>query len=106
MLKLNDVMKIVDDINKDLYSIMGDLVTGDLFFDYYLSARSNGYIILVYFMDEVIWCDDNDERICYEDSDEREPLRNFLLRSLADYTNMMNVVGKSVNKLIRDDFNK
>lgn len=92
-MKTQEIVDLIDDLN--INSL------GENILEYYLpfEYRTVGWCgSAIYFMGVVIWSDENDEREYLEDSNIKEPLKDYLLREsfriLGDLNNKMKNIKK------------
>lgn len=72
MSELEEVNLTVLNINSDIYGQVGEL-----FMDQVV-LKTNGEVIIINFMDELLWRSDEDERTFCEDSGTYEPIEDYV----------------------------
>ena len=85
-----EALALVEELNNELQDRGG--------LEYYCPFEFKSYWwnnSAIYFMGVVLWTDDNDEREYIEDTDEQEPLRDYIVRE-------SKTLLKDLNKKIRN----
>lgn len=70
-MKTDDIIKIIDSINYDLFELNGEQIDFDLSLEY-------SYCHIIKFLGVVIWDEDNEEREWIEEKNDYEDLEQFL----------------------------
>lgn len=92
----NEIFEIIEDLNTTCFE--------NSKLDYYspFEYLTCGWSLsVIKFMDVTIWSDDDDMRDYIEDTDEREPLRDFLIKEAIKIVDDLNNKMKPFRKEIR-----
>ena len=93
-----ECLNAVNELNDMLYNDMGDSLLDDEYGEYKFLYHSTGYSQSISFNHEYIYDSDNDEREWNEATCKYEPLVQYIIKKMNEYTTTVNKVNDALNK--------
>jgi len=87
---MEDFIKLIDDLNQELYDTFGDTNSYERQFNY----STDGYAHIINFGEILIYCSEDSERIWDEVKKDYEPLKPFIKRMLRNEIKKISKVKK------------